>query len=177
MKIHTLLLAVLWALCLRPVNAADGPARSNILWLASEDHGIEMGCYGDKFATTPNVDKLAARGMISTHAWSCAPLCAPSRTTLISGMYTQSTGGGHMRSLVPHPAGKQMSPLLAGQADWCEHGVFSAVAALNSIDALGAKASPISSTIKTMAPNGPAPNARFKSYVPRLVEELQVRFK
>ncbi len=71
-----------------------------------------MGCYGDKFATTPNVDALAARGMIYTHVWSCAPVCAPSRTTLISGMYPTSTGSEHMRSLVPYPAGKQMFPQL-----------------------------------------------------------------
>ena len=36
--------------------------RPNILWISSEDHGPHMGCYGDKFATTPNVDALAARG-------------------------------------------------------------------------------------------------------------------
>jgi len=118
MKLHTLLLAVFWALCLGLGNAADGPARPNILWLTSEDHGVEMGCYGDTFATTPNVDKLAARGMIYTHAWSCAPVCAPSRTTLISGMYAQSTGSEHMRSLVPYPAGKQMYPQLLRAAGY-----------------------------------------------------------
>ena len=118
MKLHTLLLTIFWALCLRPGNAADRPARPNILWLTSEDHGVEMGCYGDTFATTPNVDKLAAGGMIYTHAWSCAPVCAPSRTTLISGMYAQSTGGEHMRSLVPYPAGKQMYPQLLSAAGY-----------------------------------------------------------
>ncbi len=35
-----------------------------------------MGCYGDTFATTPNVDRLAAKGVIYAHAWSCAPVCA-----------------------------------------------------------------------------------------------------
>lgn len=118
MKLHTLLLAVFWALCPGLGNAADGPARPNILWITSEDHGIEMGCYGDKFATTPNVDKLSARGMIYTHAWSCAPVCAPSRTTLISGMHAQSTGGEHMRSLVPYPAGRQMHPQLLRAAGY-----------------------------------------------------------
>ena len=63
------------------------PDRPNILWLTSEDHGPHLGCYGDAYATTPNVDRLAARGMIYTHAWSNAPVCAPARTTLISGMY------------------------------------------------------------------------------------------
>ena len=92
--------------------------RPNILWITSEDHGPQMGCYGDAFATTPNVDKLAAKGMLFTHAWSCAPVCAPSRTTLISGMYASSTGGEHMRSLVPYPAGKQMYPQLLREAGY-----------------------------------------------------------
>jgi uncharacterized sulfatase len=87
--------------------AADRP---NVLWLTSEDHGPHMGCYGDKYATTPNIDRLAAMGTIYTHVWSNAPVCAPARTTLISGMYATSTGGEHMRSLVPYPAGKKMFP-------------------------------------------------------------------
>jgi uncharacterized sulfatase len=93
------------------VVAADDP-RPNVLWLTSEDHGPHLGCYGDKFATTPNVDALAAKGMIYRHAWSNAPVCAPARTTLISGMYAPSTGAEHMRSMVAFPTGKQMFPQL-----------------------------------------------------------------
>ncbi len=69
-----------------------------------------MGCYGDTYATTPNVDQLAATGIIYTHCWSNAPVCAPARTTLISGMYPPSTGGEHMRSMSAYPAGKKMYP-------------------------------------------------------------------
>lgn len=72
---------------------------------------------------------------------------------------------------------KEVLPLLAEQPDWSRHSVFSALAALNSIDALGAKAFPLAATIKTMPTNGPAHNARFKSYVPRPVGDLQDRFK
>lgn len=85
-------------------------ARPNIVWLTSEDHGPHVGCYGDKFATTPNIDTLAKRGMLYRHCWSNAPVCAPARTTLISGMYPTSTGSEHMRSMVPYPKGKQMFP-------------------------------------------------------------------
>ncbi|HEY2252612.1 MAG TPA: sulfatase-like hydrolase/transferase [Planctomycetaceae bacterium] len=89
----------------------NAPARRpNILWLSSEDHGPHLGCYGDKFATTPNIDRLAAKGTIYLHCWSCAPVCAPARTTIISGLYPPATGSEHMRSLVPYPAGKQMFP-------------------------------------------------------------------
>ena len=49
--------------------SAPAAARPNILWLTSEDHGPQMGCYGDAFATTPNVDALAARGLRYRFAW------------------------------------------------------------------------------------------------------------
>ena len=70
--------------------AAEHP---NILWITSEDHGPEMGCYGDKLANTPSVDALAKKGMLFKLAWSCAPVCAPARTTIITGMYPPSIGG------------------------------------------------------------------------------------
>jgi len=91
-------------------RAADSEPRPNILWLTSEDHGTEMGCYGDQLARTPNVDRLAAKGMLYRHAWSNAPVCAPARTTIISGLYPPSTGAEHMRSLVAFPKGKAMFP-------------------------------------------------------------------
>ena len=72
------------------VHATNLP---NILWLTSEDNGPHLGCYGDKYADTPNLDGLAAKGMIYTRAISNAPVCAPARTTIISGMYPTSTGG------------------------------------------------------------------------------------
>lgn len=99
-------------------RGAETAARPHILWITSEDHGPQMGCYGDAFATTPQVDRLAARGMIYTHAWSCAPVCAPARTTLISGLYATSTGGEQMRSMVPFPEGKQMFPQLLRAAGY-----------------------------------------------------------
>jgi uncharacterized sulfatase len=99
---------------------ADDDARPNILWLTSEDHGPHMGCYGDAYATTPNVDALATRGVTYTRAWSNAPVCAPARTTLISGMYAPSTGSEHMRSMVAYPAGKEMFPqILRGAGYYC----------------------------------------------------------
>jgi uncharacterized sulfatase len=85
------------------VKVADEKDLPNILWITSEDHGPEMGCYGDEFATTPNVDALAKMGMIFELAWSCAPVCAPARTTIITGMYAPSIGAQHMRSMVDVP--------------------------------------------------------------------------
>ena len=84
--------------------------RPNILWLTSEDHGPEMGCYGDKLARTPNIDGLAAKGMAFKRAWSVAPVCAPARTAIITGLYPSSSGGLHMRSMVTLPAGFKLYP-------------------------------------------------------------------
>jgi arylsulfatase A-like enzyme len=77
-----------------------------------------MGCYGDSYASTPNVDRLAAKGMIYKRVWSCAPVCAPARTTVISGMYPPSTGSEHIRSLVAYPAGKKMFPQFLREAGY-----------------------------------------------------------
>ena len=99
-------------------SGADAVVRPNILWITSEDHGPHMGCYGDPCATTPQVDGLAARGMIYRHAWSCAPVCAPARTTLISGLYATSTGAEQMRSMVPYPVEKRMFPQLLHDAGY-----------------------------------------------------------
>ncbi len=120
MKQHTRTNPLRQFLCLLMAFAVGAAAaeRPNILWLTSEDHGPHMGCYGDQFATTPNVDKLARKGMIYLHAWSGAPVCAPARTTLISGMFATSTGSEHMRSLVPYPAGKKMFPQLLRDAGY-----------------------------------------------------------
>lgn len=77
--------------------------RPNILWITSEDNGPQLGCYGDAYADTPNIDGLAARGQIYLNAWSNAPVCAPARTTIITGMYPNSLGAQHMRSSVRLP--------------------------------------------------------------------------
>lgn len=76
----------------------------NILWITSEDNGPQLGCYGDEYANTPNIDALAQRSLRYHRCWSNAPVCAPARTTIISGMYATSLGGHHMRSGVRLPA-------------------------------------------------------------------------
>lgn len=107
-----------WLCFLSAEQAVAAESRPNILWLTSEDHGPHLGCYGDAYATTPNVDALAKRGLRYARAWSNAPVCAPARTTLISGLYASSTGSEHMRSMVPFPAGKQMFPQLLRDAGY-----------------------------------------------------------
>ncbi len=106
-------LAVLTALC-----SALTAAQPNILWISSEDHGPQLGCYGDTYATTPNIDKFATRALRYTHAWSAAPVCAPTRTTIISGLHGPSSGGDHMRSMVKYPTGHKIFPQLLREAGY-----------------------------------------------------------
>lgn len=100
---------------LKSVSAADRP---NILWITSEDNGQQLGCYGDAYARTPNIDSLAKRGMHFLNAWSNAPVCAPARTTIISGRFPTSDGSEHMRSGVPMPNGCKMYPQLLRESGY-----------------------------------------------------------
>ena len=107
---HTLGTSVVLGLSLILCATSVAADKPNILWLTSEDHGPEMGCYGDPNARTPNIDALAAKGMLFKRAWSVAPVCAPARSVIISGLYTSSSGGQHMRSMVPLPDSVRLYP-------------------------------------------------------------------
>lgn len=96
MKNYLKLTVLLCALSLTGCNkSADLP---NILWITSEDNSPLLGCYGDTFATTPNLDQLAAEGMLYTNAYANTPVCAPARNTLLTGVYACSNGNEQMRS-------------------------------------------------------------------------------
>ena len=113
-RLLPLSLALLLSLSAYPAFAAQ----PNILWISSEDHGPQMGCYGDTYATTPHIDTFAKRALRYTHAWAVAPVCAPTRTTIISGLHGPSSGGDHMRSMVAYPAGQKMFPQLLREAGY-----------------------------------------------------------
>ncbi len=94
-------LAIAVVLC-HSAFAADAP-RPNILWITCEDMSPNLGCYGDRYAITPNLDRLAAEGVRYTRAFSVAGVCAPSRSCLITGMYPSTIGSQHMRSTTRLP--------------------------------------------------------------------------
>jgi len=75
----------------------------NIVWLIGEDMGPELGCYGDANAITPVMDKLAKEGALYLNCYTHAPVCAPSRSGLITGMYPTTIGTHHMRSRLFKP--------------------------------------------------------------------------
>jgi N-sulfoglucosamine sulfohydrolase len=83
---------------------ADTAKRPNILWLSCEDIGPNLGCYGDAYADTPNLDNLAAEGLLFTKAFVNAAVCAPSRTGVITGIHPQTLGAHNMRSQAKLPA-------------------------------------------------------------------------
>jgi arylsulfatase A-like enzyme len=70
----------------------------NILWIIAEDIGLDLGCYGEPLARTPNLDRLAAEGRIYRHAYSTAPVCSASRSAFITGMWQTAIGAHHHRS-------------------------------------------------------------------------------
>ena len=69
----------------------------NILWISWEDVSQTFGCYGDTYAVTPNIDELAEDGIVYQNAYANSPICAPARSTLITGQYASSYGGQQMR--------------------------------------------------------------------------------
>ncbi|WP_031495719.1 sulfatase-like hydrolase/transferase [Bryobacter aggregatus] len=97
---------------------AETPSRPNILWLTCEDMSPNLGCYGDPVAKTPAIDRFAARSLRYRNVWSCAPVCAPARTTIISGMYPTATGSENMRCLSKMAPGQAMFPQLLREAGY-----------------------------------------------------------
>lgn len=101
---------LLFFLALAPALLSAADPLPNILWITSEDNGPELGCYGDEYATTPHIDALASRSLRYRTCWSNAPVCAPARTTIITGVYPPATGAQHMRSNVPMASMMKMYP-------------------------------------------------------------------
>jgi len=99
-------IASFWFLAAGAMQCMASPTqRPNILWLTCEDPNITwIGCYGGVNATTPNIDKLAAEGFRYTRCFANAPVCAPSRSTWITGIHALSMGTHPMRSRygIPH---------------------------------------------------------------------------
>lgn len=66
--------------------------KPNILWIFLEDTAPLMGCYGTTLISTPNIDKLADSGTLYTNAIMPAPVCSPSRSSIITGVMSTTTG-------------------------------------------------------------------------------------
>ena len=84
--------------------AAKPPERPNVLWITVEDMSCNLGCYGDKYATTPNIDRLAAESVRYTNVFATAPVCSPVRSCLVTGVIATSMGTSNLRSRFPVPS-------------------------------------------------------------------------
>jgi len=99
---------------LQSLAAENG--RPNILWIIGEDVGQHLGCYGCKDVQTPNLDKLAAKGRRYDRFFTTNPICSPSRSAFMTGMY-QTTISAHQH----RTAEKDKKPLPDGVrvlTDW-----------------------------------------------------------
>ena len=81
--------------CMTFVNAQDAP---NILWIVCEDQSMFFAPYGDSSAFTPNINALSNDGVVYHNCYTPSPVCAPSRSSLITGMYPTTLGTQHMRA-------------------------------------------------------------------------------
>jgi len=95
MKLRCLLLSSLLSMAwLTTTTTATATAdkRPNVLFIVSDDLNTLLGAYGDPLARTPNLDRLAERGVLFDRAYCSFPLCGPSRNSFLTGLYPNSTG-------------------------------------------------------------------------------------
>ncbi len=81
-----------------PASPKGAAPRPNFVLITCEDISPHLGCYGDPDAITPHLDQLAKEGARFTRAFTHAPVCAPSRSGIITGVYPTTLGTHHMRS-------------------------------------------------------------------------------
>lgn len=93
MRLFRLLLAIFAvSFATQPASAEDAVKRPNILWIIAEDMGPQTAFNGEPQSITPNMDALAAKGMVFNNAFSTAPICSISRSAFLTGMHSISIG-------------------------------------------------------------------------------------
>lgn len=83
----------------KTVETTTKKAKPNIVWLIAEDLSPDLGCYGNTLVSTPNVDKLAANGILFENAFATAPVCSASRSAFITGVHQTTLGANNHRTL------------------------------------------------------------------------------
>ncbi len=118
MKKPQLLSAALPILLATGAQAQNTPQKPNLLFIAVDDLKPLLGCYGDKTMKSPNIDRLAARGVLFERAYCNQAVCAPSRNALLTGLRPQTLGiydlGTNFRKSVPGAVTLPQSFMKAG---------------------------------------------------------------
>ncbi|MEJ7769807.1 MAG: sulfatase-like hydrolase/transferase [Chitinophagaceae bacterium] len=74
----------------------------NIIFIVGDDHSSRvLGAYGNKIIRTPNLDRMAQRGVLFENAFVSSPLCSPSRQSILTGKYPHATGVSILKSAFP----------------------------------------------------------------------------
>ena len=116
--LSTLLAIALQSTFVLAANNESAQTQPNILWISCEDISAHLGCYGDPHAITPNLDQMATEGVRYSNAFTAAGVCAPCRSTIITGMYQNSIGTHHMRCNAKLPNWLKPFPLYLKQAGY-----------------------------------------------------------
>ncbi len=80
-------LALVALLAVLPTLASAAPKPNFIFFLIDDLGRSDLGCYGSKFYRTPNLDRMASRGMKFTDAYAACPVCSPTRASIMTGKY------------------------------------------------------------------------------------------
>ena len=96
-KIRIILLVLIFTYSFFSI-AQNNKKQLNVVWISCEDMGPILGSYGNEIIKTPNLDKLASEGVRYTNAFSTVGVCAPSRFSIITGMYSARIGAHNMRT-------------------------------------------------------------------------------
>ena len=122
-RLARVVLAAVWVWGLVSIGAAEPSVhRPNVLWFVVDDMSADFGCYGGP-VPTPHVDRLAREGTLFEGAFTTAPVCSPSRSALVTGVWQTAIGAHHHRSgrgsiPIRLPAGVRPLPAILREAGW-----------------------------------------------------------
>lgn len=88
---HTTMRSIILLALLCPLLSVFSAEPMNVLFIAVDDLRTDIGCYGVKHAKTPNIDRLAARGIVFDKAYCAQAVCSPSRTAILTGLRPDTT--------------------------------------------------------------------------------------
>jgi N-sulfoglucosamine sulfohydrolase len=103
-------ISLLISILLLQLTAIAQQRLPNVIWIDLEDLSPILSMYGDSTIQTPNIDRLAREGVTFTNAYATVGVCAPSRASIITGMFPTSIGAHHMRITAPNAYAAQGVP-------------------------------------------------------------------